>query len=503
MAGDGAQDLTERMRDVGLSREYEAYKKQCQRHRAKLDRTLSLAPGGADPDSLGSSNGTGTALRGSLTQSLRRPRPASNPSMFEEYYPTQRKFMWHHTAAYWTAVLFVQGSLLFTLSSGIELFKESLGWRPESVRMLTLWPNFIGGVMFNIGAYCSYLNLINLKKERDEPIEYFVANWARVRQNHSEVTSRVGTMAYFNGATIFSVGVVFSFFEMPSAGTYILVTLPGVIGSVCFVIGGVCELLHNGVFTCLGKTHGEEEDEAVVGHRSTWRDAAWWISILNTVGGANFLLGYLPGLFFWKGEAAEVFGAANFFFGSMIFIVTSWLLVLMWKHNDFGGALIRQLNDAIGSGTAVRRVRRQNGQHTVQIEVREEVSSPAHLGDHADAGSESSMSLRGALFIGIYCWLSFIAIINTICLALWDMHSAEFKKHSLRLFSSVSSQVFLILGVMLVIGMHSTVTSVPKEEPYRALVILSRLVLFLLAIGQTLSFLDFFWVPFDDVVLFA
>mmetsp|Transcript_29253 Transcript_29253/g.78973 ORF Transcript_29253/g.78973 Transcript_29253/m.78973 type:complete len:510 (-) Transcript_29253:68-1597(-) len=468
--------------DGGLRPEYREYRQRGRRHGERRHAHLSAS----FPQQSARSPRGGPG--GSLRAAVRRLRLPSNPSLFQEFFPSHRKFMWHHTASYWMAVLFVQGALLFTFGAGVELFKGRLDWAPESLRTLALWPNLVGGAMFNVGAYCGYLSLINLKKEPGEAIEYLAADWSRVRRNNSEPASRVGTMAYFVGATVFSAGVVAPFLR-PWVCQYTFATLPGVAGSACFVVGGVCELLHNGVCCgCCACGHSEEEgeDEAVLGRRSTCRDAVWWISVLNTIGGTNFLLGYMPALFRAEGEAAELFGAANLFVGSMVYVVSSWLLVVMWEHHDFGGALIRQLNDAVDSGTTLAaRLPRVDGH-----------AAPA--GPSQAPGVEiQRMSVRGAFFIGVYCWLSFASIVNVCCLYLWDTHSAAQRAHRLRDASMASTQLLVVVGVLLVIALHSRVVSVPKEEPYRAVVIASRFVLLCGALGQTACLLDFFLVPLD------
>lgn len=451
----------------GLLPLYREYKHRAQQHRVLHAASLSLG-----------------AFDGSQRRTGGRPmfsRMASNPSLFEDFFPSPRKFMWHHAASYWMAVLFVQGSLLFTFAAGIELFEEKLHWRKESIQTLTMWPNLVGGVMFNIGAYCAYLNLINLKKEPNEAIEYLFADWARVRMNNSEGASRVATMAYFVGATIYSASVVTPFFHLPWVYNYLFGTLPGVAGSVCFVLGGICELIHNGVCCNCSHSEGSGDGGAVLGHRSTCRDAVWWISILNTIGGVNFLLGYLPGFFLVEGEAAAVFQALNFFVGSMTFVVSSWLLVVMWEHDDYGGALIRQLNNG---GALIRQPNNSIDSSRVSAARRPQ--------------AVQQMSVRGAFFIGVYCWLSCASIVNACCLYLWDTHSAEHRAHPIRDLSMASTQVLVVVGVFLVITLHSTVVSVPKEEPYRTVVIASRFIMLCGAIGQTICFLDFVQLPFDS-----
>jgi len=456
----------ERFQERGLYREYEAMLRRCHRYQM---REVPNQPGPAVMTmSLG-----GHELR---SPPLASAVPGSFTAPLEEYYPTHRKFMWHHTASYWTAVLFVQGSLLFSYNAAVGVFHKELDWRPETRAVMQKWPNFFGGIMFMTGAYCSYLNLINMKKEPGEPIEYFLANWQKVRQNHSEVSSRVGTMAYFFGANIFQIGCIFAFFELQPIAQYVLVAVPNTVGSMCFVLGGICEVVHNGVF------HPCHDG-------STPCDLVWWVAILNTIGGINFLLGSSPGILKFKGESANYFCELNYLIGSVIFLAASWFTLLMWRANGFGLALIKQLNEAITAGSA--RVAQRRGQHTIEVDLH-----PDRHAEAAEDGAENTFSLRGATFIGLYCWLSCVAILNVLCDYLWATHSL--RMHGMRYLSQVCTQVLVAAGAMLVLALHSTVTSVPKEEPYRAVVIISRAVLLFGAIAETISFFDFLLVPYDS-----
>eukprot|EP00969_Alexandrium_andersonii_P289207 12782537-Alexandrium_andersonii.AAC.1 len=61
-----------------------------------------------------------------------------------------------------------------------------------------------------------------------------------------------------------------------------------------------------------------------------------------------------------------------------------------------------------------------------------------------------------------------------MCDFLWDHHSTLDEKHPLRMVSQQLTGGVIALCAQLVLGVHSTIVSVPKHEPYRSLIVIGR-----------------------------
>lgn len=481
-------DLTNRLRELGVEGDYLRYRRQYRKWRARTATDRRNLRTGED--------GAGEA---------------ADPYKFEFWYPTPAIFKWRFTAAYWTAILFVLGSLLFTYSAGIGCLTKTLRWSHQSQTMMTTWPNFIGGVSFVLGAYCGYVQLINLPTDDNDRLVFFKVNWRTVLQR-AETVSAVGTLAYFVGALLFQVGATLAVlpFELDHTGAVLLDGIPNTIGSALFVAGGACELLHNRMFRAGG---------------ATCREAVWWASILNTIGSVFFLSGSAPGVIFSYVDLDEsamelkrMWADVTFFAGSLLFVFSSVLLIVMWRCDDFGLTLLRQLNHAIRAGAVValqapaspaqtRAIagadgRSGHGVHgdlgsraadAAQIAVRVELSQASGAAEASplEVQSKPKFSLRGTFFVFVYTWFIFVAIVDVLCKQLWYSNACETSRHLLRHVAEIVTQVFLVLGILLVLALHSVMTRVPAEQPYRAAVLGCRLLGLVGAVAQTATFVDF------------
>lgn len=461
-------DLRERLREFGAEDEYLRYQRQ---------------------------------YRAWRVQGVNSQQESIDPYKFEFWYPTPSIFRWRFTAAYWTAIFFVLGSLLFTFDSTIGVVKGFFDppWSDAGKQMMTTWPNFIGGFCFLSGAYSGYVQLINLPTEDSDKAALIWPNWKAVMER-AEPSSAIGTLAYFVGALFFQIGASsFLFpFKLSTLGSTLVVGLPNFIGSSLFVTGGACEILHNRMFRSGGATCAE---------------AVWWASVLNSVGGVFFVLGSVPGLFMnyvdfddAGEEAKEYWVDGCFAFGSFLFILSSVLLIVMWRSNDFGLTLLKQLNSAIRAGATVA----LNAPAVTGAAESPATTSPLEEGRIAvqvalPAGeavtpltqeeAKPKFSTRGVFFLFVYTWFAFVAIVDVLCKQLW--HTFSCADHPIRHFADVLMQVIMLCVIFLVLALHSVVTHVPHEQPYRAVVLATRVLGMIGAMTQTATFIDFCVAPYD------
>merc|ERR1712176_249775 len=139
------------------------------------------------------------------------------------------------------------------------------------------------------------------------------------------------------------VALTADLFELSELQARNLVEWPFVFGGVLFFVGGCCEVWHNKCFGRFPIT------------------AVWWVSVLNALGGLAFWLSACPT--FVQGTSATAVSAS----GVIAYYGASVLSLFMWRGEQFGLALIPELNH----------VSRDTGAH---IEVRRDpVTGVAHV----------------------------------------------------------------------------------------------------------------------------
>jgi len=449
----GLPDLSDRLMKAGIYAEYNAY-----RH-----RYLQWRRGGSH------------GATGELTASALRD--SADPAHFEYWYPTPSIFKWRYTMAYWKSILFLVGSLMFTFDAAAIYFRF-----PGCGAMAQTVPNALGASFFTIGCYFGFLQMININTDDEDHVLYLFPSWSSMAQR-LQVSSVIGTGAYLAGSLVFNVGACTVLFpHLPRITELTLVELSNVFGSLCFVIGGVCEIAHNGI--CMGG--------------ATLREPVFWASIANFIGGVNFLLGSLPGL---SSPEAQRFANANYLMGGVCFTFSSALLIVMWRANDFGLTLLRQLNLALRTGGFVGLAASSSGR-VDRVGVRmsrcvDDVSS--QVGDAAD--DVAYQSIRGSVLLIMYCWFVFVAMI--ICLFLFQefIRSGAGEKAPLQLCIDLAMQVFVVMVIALVLVIHSVVAEVPEEQPYSCALLTARMILVLGAVVQTIEFIKFIKGPLGGIII--
>jgi len=258
-------------------------------------------------------------------------------------------------------------------------------------------------------------------------------------------------------------------------------------------------------------------------------DHVWWACVLNLIGSILFLAGSLPGLIgsSWEAHVRQAIADSTFALGSACFIWSSIALILMWKADDFGLTLLKQLNFAIKGGGAVVADRTAEGGTAFRIlpppsvgppslrPLHEHVSypedsaaaaaaageiagsaapaSPPPIAPGAGVGVKKNFSTRGAVFIVIYCWFAFVAIVA----ALQRQERYHHSNHNFPLRQAwlMFQEAFIVSMLLLILVIHSVVTSVPNVQPYRAVLIMGRALCLIGAIGQTYDIIFFFVDP--------
>merc|ERR1712187_254287 len=228
------------------------------------------------------------------------------------------------------------------------------------------------------------------------------------------------------------------------------------------------------------------------------RTAVWWASVSNTVGGFNFLIAPLPAFLapHWHGK--HMWTDVNYCVGSALFAVSSTLMLVMWRADNFGLTLLKQLNVAVNHTRAAALENASSQGLANDRTSRPRTSAHQHaFADQGADGESQRFSIRGTVFIIAYCWFSVTAIVGVLCKQLWSAHAV--KEHSYRHVADVITGVFIVCYVQLVLMVHSVVTHVPKMQPFRAVVLGSRAFLILGAIGQTLLIVDFIAIDYDVI----
>lgn len=428
-------DLTDRIMSMGLYEEYQKFR----------EGNLIWRGGGHQ------------GARGEPTaQALDRSPERQHRSFLQSFYPSFDTWHWRRTASYWIAISFLEGSLLFLFGSAFGFAADS-GWRVSldhhvNLRLnkaLSVWPSLFGGVFFCFGAYLMCLESMNVMRGRDSwktnlfNVPSVLAYLDECNEQNPEVTRTpyLASMSYFVGTLIFPVALVANLWiHLSPANNLLFATIPNTVGGVAFIAGGFLECVENQVFTTAA-SEGSGIPKCA--------------AAMNFIGGILFTIGGL--VLFFPDMAAE--SNLCYSIGSLLYTVASSLSVILWKDEQFGLAYLAALNHMSGQDR-----------------------SRSFM-----AGSQQSgaFSVRGIVFIHIYCAVSVIAVMN-FCLALNHFLSSP----NLFTMTRAGNEFLPFVLLHLVLLMHSAVVKTPKTQPFHALVISLRcitVVIMLLAIGTFLA----------------
>jgi len=434
---EGLPDLTSRLQEYGVYGEYVEYRDGYMRWRQGLAK----------------------GAKGENTADDHEKRSAQ----FQHWYPTVKTFNFRRTIAFWGAVTCAEGCLLFLWISYVSTYGN---FSDKMLYELTKVPNLVGGTFFLAGIYLAYFELINIDSANINASKFnFVWCDLKVLKGFEiETASFLGSLQYMIGALFYTLSQISDFWDWGTAWHACLIEWPLIVGGFLFFGAGICELVVNRVFT-------------------RWPTAyVWWAAVFNCYGGLTFWLSACPSV--CPGDSATVVGAS----GTVAYLVAAILTLLMWRGEQFGGAMIPALNRAVEVPVTVRRDPKTGLMQIIP-------SSMVKKSEVEDA-LNPRLSWRGVVFLNVYVVIGAAQVIA--CCSCLD-HRRDFwnNPERFRRFLSVflSSLVNIII-VHMVLVLNSATVTMPKrgDEPYRSLAIAMRL-LSIIVLLNTLMTLE---VQLDD-----
>lgn len=376
--------------------------------------------------------------------------------------------------AYWTSVVWLEASVLFSVASALMLFCAE--WPPQKTLALVDAPFMAGACLFTLGAYLGCLSAVNAN---DAP-------WEDMRWLAGPKAWRLpGVPGYF----IYLVGTLFFGWDCAAAlapaaghalpggvlGTQLLVWAPGVVGSLCFIAGGAEECRVNRVPQRLyralaggrgggrgrgargGQSHGAAPWDNEDGQEpaSAWRSVPVALSLVNLAGGCLFLWGSIGGMLVradWVlGQQLHV--ASPFLLGSLCYVLGSTLMLCMWKREQYGLGMVASLN------------------------------TPQAMPPHDTPGAPPQVRWNHFGFVHTSSVCAALAVVDLLFAAARRRGSVP--AHEAVRHAGASTVVLMLTHGVMALGaeIHRT----PKQRPYGALVRFMRLTMLLLAFHLTYS----------------
>jgi len=354
---------------------------------------------------------------------------------FQTWYPTVKTYSFRRTIAFWGAVTCCEGCLLFLW---IDLITTYAIGTPEMLYELTKVPNLVGGFFFMAGIYLSWFELINMDSEKlnANKLHYFWVSIESVTDLGIDKASYVGALTYLLGAVLYTISQVSDFWELTPGVHNVLIDWPLIVGGLMFFLGGVCELKINKVF------------------ESAPTRLVWWVAVLNCYGGLTFWLSACPALF--PGKLATRFSVT----GTITYLLAAVLSLLMWRGEQYGGALILTLNRA--AQDKVKPAPNANDQ--IALEVKDDDSS------RVQDALRPRLSWSGLGFLIVSVCISAFSVI-ACCMCLNHRKDYTDDPETFRRMLNV-----FITGSVNIIIVHMVLVLDSAIEPYRSLAIMMRVV---------------------------
>ncbi len=224
------------------------------------------------------------------------------------------KFWCPSRLTWWVAVLFFIGSALFSVGGYAVTFPQSTS-EVLTKGMTIDWIFFIGSIFFTSAAFCQLLESMNagdsegLFTEKEAPSSFQWAAWYPQRIGYmASLVQFIGTVMFnFNTGNIF-------IHNQTWLQQDILIWTPNIIGCICFLIASHLAFME--------VSHGYW----------SWQPQLleWWITVINLVGSAGFMISALYSLALPPGSGSESFAWLASFFtfqGGVCFLIASYLLL--------------------------------------------------------------------------------------------------------------------------------------------------------------------------------
>jgi len=256
---------------------------------------------------------------------------------WEWWYPTWDAWKFRRTLAYWIAIMYLEGSVLFIAGAAFSMSSLVIGAAENKKALLekalVTTPYFVGGLAFTTGCYANILEVVNLPdKHSSTNVDFFFTGrrqWQQLKTVMSWKTLH-GVIWNFVGAIAFNVDTLLSYVNgLNLLEIELFLWGSATLGGLGFTIGGLLECNFNRVW---------ELDRI--------KTAAWWISMCNTIGGVLFLV---------AGVSGELQLGANidwwlidftYFVGSIYFFIGGIFSLWMWKCEQYGLGMIPEMNVA-------------------------------------------------------------------------------------------------------------------------------------------------------------
>ena len=269
-------------------------------------------------------------------------------------YPDWDRWRFRRTLAYWITVMYLEGSILFTVGGAFAFLPAHLDLAPlpraVSVAAVSA-PYLVGSVAFTLGGWAGMEEVLRLPSNEllrgtKRPRCFLLASrwhWRRVTRATSPATV-VGFAAYFVGALLFNVNCVAGFLAHGVYDDELWVWAPAVLGSCGFVVGGLVECQRSHVWRVLRRR----------GVCGAVHSAAVGLSLCNACGGALFLLAAVSGALHVASPARFGEGFQHwlsdgaYLLGSLLFVCGSLCGLWMWKAEQYGLGLLPELNPLEG-----------------------------------------------------------------------------------------------------------------------------------------------------------
>jgi len=455
-------DLMDRIRDMGLTGEYVAFRERY----------------------LGWRQGRTVGASGELGSQRVHSRG------FGFWYPTVTVWQWRRTLSYWIAVTFFGGSFFFMVSSFLWCYPERLGKLKHTV---TTWGYMAGKVNFLICTYLMCLETINLSNaDHDKPTQLGSLSDSSDEETESSVEheshTRVGmgkdekwlwwpfhvrtaiaklevlgagpwpyfaSAIYLVGVLTFAIGLIPDFLPHGTLDEEVskwVLNLAFLFGSLFFFLGGFAECIENQVFTTCSLNQG-------------WVGAA-----LNLLGGAGFLVGAIMAFF----PGGSFYSMFTYGIGSGIYLLGAGVMIIMWKDEQFGLTFLAVLNK-LGGPTAKPVL---NNGHGDDVEE-----------DHA-------LSFMTAVFVMIYIITGSLSVYDFM-ISINDLWSSPDPSRIVeRSFNAFLPCIFAYVMLALTSGVYKT----PEVAPFHQLYIGCRYLAIAMCINSAARFIQALQAEWGHVV---
>eukprot|EP00933_Yihiella_yeosuensis_P040913 TRINITY_DN35325_c0_g1_i1.p1 TRINITY_DN35325_c0_g1~~TRINITY_DN35325_c0_g1_i1.p1 ORF type:complete len:560 (+),score=82.50 TRINITY_DN35325_c0_g1_i1:161-1840(+) len=413
----------------------------------------------------------------------------ANAQSFEYWYPTVSTFEFRRTISYWVGVFFMEGCLLFLWAPFFHYVLPEA--RPRVVYYLCKLPTLIGTTTFGVGIYLGYFELINMDtdvsedrfnylwcdfrallkllaeehkdsdssdSERDEEQEAQQASHGSLLQ---PVSSVAGWLSYIMGGLLYQIANTVDMWDVSEFQRNFWIEWPLVLGGVFFFLGGVCEVIHNRIWASPPTTF------------------VWWTSVFNFTGGFGFWMSACPNIVGEHADAVVVVSTLLYFCGSV------WMLC-MWRGEQFGMALISNLNRVQRKEGTQIAVRSDPNTNTTQIVPMQPGSQ--YVLTNIESLVQPQLTRRALMFVLLCVLCTVLQILNTceVLAAPWEFEPSQHAVYR-RLFCEISDGFISLSAVHMVLAFNSACLKMPSEEPYHALTLMMRFTVFLVTIRNFMS----------------